>query len=51
MRSKVDLTDRQFISTVKGAAPTEGHELIKNRLPSGETAYWNKEYLAPVIRV
>jgi len=41
----------QFISTVSGEAPTEGRELIRKRLPSGETAYWKRTILGAMIRV
>jgi hypothetical protein len=41
----------QFISTVRGAAPTEGIELMRKRLPSRETAYWNSTVRAATIRV
>lgn len=41
----------QFISTVRGAAPTDGIELIRKRLPSGETAYWNSTIRGAMIRV
>src|SRR5258705_1914333 len=40
-----------FIRTVRGAAPTEGIELIRKRLPSGETAYWNSTIRGAMIRV
>jgi hypothetical protein len=40
-----------FIRTVKGAAPTEGVELIRKWLPSRKTAYWNSTVLAATIRV
>jgi hypothetical protein len=41
----------QFISTVSGEAPTEGRELIRKRLPSGETAYWKRTIRGAMIRV
>jgi len=49
---KSERMDRiQFISTVRGAAPTDGIELIRKRLPSGETAYWHSTRRGPMIRV
>ena len=43
--------DNQLISTVTGAAPTAGSELIRKRLPSGETAYWKRTIRGAMIRV
>jgi hypothetical protein len=40
-----------FISTVSGAAPVDGVELIRKRLPSRETAYWNRTIRGAMIRV